>query len=273
MENYADSIIIAVVLTTVLVLLLASFILILFFLHQRKQILHFNSISQLRLEHEKNILKTQLEIQESTFEDISQEIHDNIGLSLTLAKLNLNTIESNKTFNFFPLVDSAKELISKAIRDLNDLSKSLKAERVVSLGLYKSVELEVEKIKNIGIFEIEYAVFGEPFFLDPAKEVYLYRVFQESLNNILKHASANIIKVKLDYDQSGFSMYISDNGVGFNINEINAKQALKSMAGLNNIYKRVELMDGKCEIHSEKRLGTTIKIIIPKQFNDEGLFS
>src|SRR4030095_10111024 len=78
---------------TCLILLLLGFIITVLLLYQKKQIAYNNNLSQIKSEYEKNLLATQLEIQENTLKNISREIHDNIGLSLTMAKLNLNTIE------------------------------------------------------------------------------------------------------------------------------------------------------------------------------------
>ena len=80
---------------TLILLLLTSFVMSFLFIYQRKQISYFETIEKLKHDHEKNILKTQLEIQEQTLQHISREIHDNINLSLTLAKLNLNTLDWN----------------------------------------------------------------------------------------------------------------------------------------------------------------------------------
>lgn len=72
---------------------MAAFIFFILFLHRKRQIAYFQKINEIEVNYEKNLLKTKLEIQEQTFQHISGEIHDNISLSLTLAKLNLNTIE------------------------------------------------------------------------------------------------------------------------------------------------------------------------------------
>src|SRR5688572_10028460 len=86
------SIIIFIIVITVFILLLIAFIVFILFLYQRRHIAYQKGLDELRSEFEKDILKAQVEMQEDTFSAISREIHDNIGLSLTLAKLNLNTV-------------------------------------------------------------------------------------------------------------------------------------------------------------------------------------
>src|SRR5678815_5083890 len=78
---------------TFLILLMAGFIVTILYLYRKKQLAYYKTIEELRLDYEKNLLHTHLEIQEQTLQHISREIHDNIGLSLTLAKLNLNTLD------------------------------------------------------------------------------------------------------------------------------------------------------------------------------------
>jgi len=112
-------------------------------------------MAQLKLEYEKNLLTAQLEIQENTLLNISQEIHDNIGLSLTLAKLNLNSVEIDDKNRSMSLVSCSGDLITKAINDLNDLSKSFNAEVIMNQGFLYSIEHEICRIKKHLTHKIE----------------------------------------------------------------------------------------------------------------------
>ncbi|RYE42891.1 MAG: hypothetical protein EOP48_23160 [Sphingobacteriales bacterium] len=264
METYAQSIIAVVVITTLLMLSLAGFVLAMFFLQQRKQILHANRLCQIQNEHERELLRTQLAIQESTFENISQEIHDNIGLCLTLAKLNLNTLDISRPFEHPVMVQSSKDLISKAIEDLNDISKSLKGDKVTSLGLLKSIELEIGKVEKTNLYDVNFQVVGEPFYMEPEKEICLYRIFQESINNILKHASARCIEITLLFTDKHFCMSVIDNGIGFDYSEYETTVGTRVRAGIGNIKNRAKLIFAECQIKSERNKGTTIYINLPK---------
>jgi two-component system NarL family sensor kinase len=261
MQDLPGNIIIIIIFTTLLMIVLVAFIVSIFFLYQKKQILYFNNIEQLKLEYENNLLSAQLEIQENTFKNISQEIHDNIGLSLTLAKLNLNSIEVKDQKKSQSLVLNSGELITKAINDLSDLSKSFNAEIIVSQGLISSLELEIGRIKKSLNYNIEYQIVGEPFFLDSKKEVLLFRIFQESINNILKHASANKILVQLCYSENQFTLAINDDGKGFNKEDVTSTK--KGQAGIKNILRRASLMDATATIETKIDFGTLINIILP----------
>jgi two-component system NarL family sensor kinase len=232
-----------------------------FFLYQKRQILYVSSIEQLKLEHANNLLSAQLEIQENTFKNISQEIHDNIGLSLTLAKLNINSIRIDDPKSSQNLLFGSGELISKAINDLSDLSKSFNAEIVTNQGLITSIAMEINRLRQNLNYKVDYQVLGEPIHLEAQNEILLFRIFQESINNILKHAFASQLTVELHYKEIEFSLIISDNGKGFDKERILATK--KNQAGLTNILKRASMMQAVAKINSNIGLGTNIEIILP----------
>src|SRR5258705_12103501 len=100
-----------IIFITFILLLLTCFIVSILFIYRNKQVAYFETIEKLKLDHEKNILNVQLEIQEQTLQHISREIHDNISLSLTLAKLNLNTLDWNYIDKTKNQIDSSLEQI------------------------------------------------------------------------------------------------------------------------------------------------------------------
>ena len=92
MQKTPDDIVIFLLVATAIILLMAGIVVTIILLYRKKQVSYEKDIESIKAEYEKAILNTQLEMQEQTFSDISREIHDNIGMSLTLAKLNLNTL-------------------------------------------------------------------------------------------------------------------------------------------------------------------------------------
>ena len=146
------------------------------------------------------LLQTQLEIQEQTLKTISEEIHDNVGQVLSLAKLNLNTFEINPEKK---LTDT-KQLISKAINDLRDLSRSMHGDRIAELGLQQSVADEFQILENSGEFKTHLKITGELYKLPPQKEMVLFRIVQEALNNCIKYSKAKNIILELNYAADSF---------------------------------------------------------------------
>lgn len=248
---------------TFILLLLTSFIMSFLFIYQKKQIAYFETIETLKNDHEKNILKTQLEMQEQTLQHISREIHDNISLSLTLAKLNLNTLDGNCSAKAKNQIDSSLQQISKAITDLSSLSKGMNSELIINQGLIEVLKKETDRLKELNLFELDYRVTGSPVFMDSQKELVIFRIIQEAFNNIIKHARATSVKLNLEYNVDHVNVLIADNGKGFCKDAVEQNKNKESSAGLNNMQKRAALFNGRTIIESALNSGTSIFVTIP----------
>jgi two-component system, NarL family, sensor kinase len=251
-----------VIITTAVILILAAFAVALTYLYQKNQFLYFQKITALKLNHEKNLMSAQLEMQESTFQHISREIHDNINLSLSLSKLQLNTINMFNESDAEKKINSTIDLISKSIHDLSHLSKTLNTDLIKSMGLINAIKEEMEKLELTGLFSIEMQVTGQPVFMDAEKELLIFRIVQESFNNIIKHSEAKNIKFWLRYYDCHVELTIKDNGKGF---EVPLTENRIKGAGLNNITVRAKALNGKACIFSAPGKGTSLHISIPYQ--------
>lgn len=248
---------------TLILLLLTCFIMSFLFAYQKKQISYFETIEKLKHNHEKDILKTQLEMQEQTLQHISREIHDNISLSLTLAKLNLNTLDWDHLSKTKSQIDSSLQQISKAITDLSDISKGMNSELIANQGLIEVLEKETKRVIGLNLFELKYTITGNPVFMDSQKELVVFRIIQEAFNNIIKHAKATLVKLNLEYGANHVNVLITDNGKGFCREEVEQNKNKESKAGLINMQKRATLFNGKTTIDSNIGTGTSISITIP----------
>ncbi|HLX90504.1 MAG TPA: ATP-binding protein [Puia sp.] len=226
--------------------------------------------TKLQNEFQQILLRTQLEIQEQTLKNLSQEIHDNIGQILSLAKLNLGTIDTSKPAMIREKVDDSKNLVSKAIQDLRDLAKGLNADHFKVRGLAASIEHELEIIKKTGSYETIFESLGDTYKLEPQKELILFRIVQEVFNNIIRHARAGLIVVKLNYERERFSMLIHDDGRGFDVNNLDSPADKSPGLGIKNMWDRAEIIGAQLAVSSAIGYGTTIKIQLPvKQLTDE----
>jgi signal transduction histidine kinase len=251
-----------VILSSIILLFFSSFIIYLSVRIKQNIIINKLEIEKIKNENEKKILETQLEIQELTFSKISSEIHDNISLGLTLAKLKINNIIEKKELNTDKLV-LAVDLISKSLVDLNDISKSLDGNQLLEYGLINAIESEINVIRQTGIYDVDFDILGEPIFLDQKIELVVLRIIQEACNNIIKHARANNIRVELYFEATHIKLKIVDNGIGFDPSKVQEKKQIRKMAGLKNIYSRAEIVGGKVEIFSKPERGTAFLIHIP----------
>ncbi|MBL0057307.1 MAG: hypothetical protein IPP31_14280 [Chitinophagaceae bacterium] len=237
---------------------MAVFISFIIYRYQKYQNKYYAELNDLKSIHKNEILQTQIEIQEQTFQNISREIHDNIGQKLTLAKLHLNTTNLHETELTRQKLDDAVTLIGEAITDLSDISRSMGSELILSNGLIKALEFETEQLKKSGLYKIELWVTGDCIFLDAQKELIIFRIVQEALTNIIKHANANFISINMHFSETELSMEISDNGTGFLMPEIPL-----TGNGLNNMRKRALALHGLLQIMSQPGQGTTILLKAP----------
>ncbi len=261
-ESSTQGIIIFITGTSLLLLLLISFIVTIVYKYQQKQNAYFKDIETLKTSHQNAMLQSQLEIQEQTFQNISREIHDNIGQKLTLAKLHLNTLNYTAGNNTQLQINDSVNIISEAIIDLSDLSHSMSSEIILNNGLIKALEFEAAQLIKSGLYHINFSTTGNPVFMDGNIELMLFRIVQEVLNNIIKHAAASIINIHLHYNISHVSIRINDNGKGFNTTET------LPGTGIQNIKKRTSMLKGILLISSTVNLGTEIKIEIPINENN-----
>ncbi len=254
-----------IIVSVLLILAMAVFISVVIYRYQQKQNLYFKDIETLNATHENTLLQSQLEIQEQTFQNISREIHDNIGQKLTLAKLYLNTLNYKDSAKTELQVNDSVNMISEAINDLSDISRSMSSEIILNNGLIKALELEAAQLTRSGIYSISFSATGNPVFMDADTELVLFRIVQEALNNVIKHADAAIININLHYSMNLLTVEISDNGKGFYVDEP------KAGTGLRNIKKRAAMLKGDISINSKINIGTQVKIQIPLYENNAAL--
>lgn len=261
MQSEKNTIVISIIITSIFILLLILLIAFITFLFNRRHLDHRRRIETLKSDFEKTLLSTQLEIQEHTFQNISREIHDNIGLSLTLAKLNLNTLSWNNISTTKEKIIGSIEFISKAIEDLSYISKTLNTAFIEENGLLTALDVEIKKIKKLGVFQVQFEVLGSPVYMITQKELVIFRIVQEVLHNSIKHAQATVLRIFLNYMEEKVVVEIDDNGKGF---ENKQSEFIKNKGtGLLNIVKRTSLIDGICRITSEPSKGTKVTMEIP----------
>jgi signal transduction histidine kinase len=245
---------------TLFALFVSGFILIIITLYQKRQKLHRLEKNKLHQQFHEELLHTQLEIQEQTLKHISQEIHDNIGQTLSLVKLNLNTINLDKKNTLEEKILNSKELVSKAISDLRSLSKSLNTDTILASGLMKAINFELQLIEKAGTFKTLFNIEGEVQKLDAKKELILFRLVQEALNNCIKHSGAQCISISANYTSTQLILIIEDNGKGFDYDS--KAIGVEHGSGLHNMCNRAHVIGGKCDISSTEN-GTSIKITLP----------
>jgi PAS domain S-box-containing protein len=200
------------------------------------------------------------DIREDERSRISREIHDQIGQSLTALKLDLN--QMHKYINANPdaetKLESMVDLISDTIKDVQRISSDLRPGILDELGLVSAIEWycdEFEKrtgIKcNLKLDDSDYS--------DSQINLTFFRVLQETLTNVIRHAKASSVRIKLNKLKKGVTMTVQDNGIGIHEKMIGSAKSL----GLISMRERVKQFNGTIDISSKEGNGTKLIIFIP----------
>lgn len=244
------------ILGTALTISLIAFIIIVIILYRR---------SQLKFELEKQalhqaLLETEVEIREQTLTNISRDLHDNFGQIASLIKINLNLLSPELRQEDQVRVDESKDLLKKLIGDIRALSYALSEDTVANQGLSKMIASDLERVKRSGALEVEFHQKYEEDNLDSQTAIFLYRMFQELLNNALKHSQATMLKVVLKGEGKNLDLEVSDNGVGIPMEKFKTDKHGLSGNGLLNLKERCKMIGAIYNISSEPNQGTSIVI-------------
>jgi two-component system NarL family sensor kinase len=259
MEKTSGDIIGAIIIASIILVIIAVFSLLFFLLYIKKKTTLHQQNENMKIAFQQELLQTQIEIQEETFAYISEEIHDNIGQVLSFLKLNLTVDASHSKEELREKIEGSQEIVTQVIKDVRALSKSLSYEYLKQFGLVETIKYEIERIKQTGLYETNINVFGVPFSFPDQHNLLIFRIFQECLNNIIKHANATEIDINIVYYDQHAELMIKDNGIGFDQN-LDLKT---DGAGLNNMKKRARLLSAEVEIAAEPGKGTRINLSIP----------
>ncbi len=200
------------------------------------------------------IMQYQIEIQEATFDNLSAELHDNIGQLVSTAKMFIGVTERKLSSPPMSLI-AANETLDKAITELRSLSKSLNKDWLKQFDLYSNLTVDAERINAGGELTI---LLGEnvELPLSPEAQFILYRLLQEGIQNVVKHAAARQVLINITQRENIIVACLQDNGKGFDIKEQQTGLGIKIMR------QRVKLLKGKIDWESSG-LGTRISIHLP----------
>jgi signal transduction histidine kinase len=244
-----------IVIVIVLVFLGILFLVMLARHSTRKNRLLFEN-EKIKKDFEETLLNTRLEIQEQTLNHISREIHDNIGQVLSLVRLQLNTLSIQPNEEEITNTD---ELLGKAITDLRTLSHSLNSNSIKEKGLIEAIKDTLSQFEKTQKFKTFFHSDEEVFKINDDNGIILFRIIQELLNNIVKHANATEISIKMVTNKGVREISVMDNGRGFDTSLVTKKDG---GIGLKNIIERSKIIGAKLSLISQPGTGTTALITL-----------
>lgn len=247
----------------IVLLLLVGFIVAFLLIYRNRQIRSELAFKQAEEQYHREVLKAELESKENTLRTISEEIHDNVGQVLSLAILHLSNIDLQDTENAGRKLESITGLVKKAVGDLRHLSKTLDAENLVRAGLPAILQFELERLEGSGAFATSFKLAGPEQRLDPYHEIVIYRLAQEALQNVIKHAQATQVSIMMAFEPGQLVLHITDNGRGFTPSAQRADNLHKQGAGLDNMRRRAALINAGIQWISAPAQGTRVSLTLP----------
>lgn len=227
--------------------------------HQRRLLLEQDKRLQgekiLALEKEQQVISLQSMItgQESERNRIARDLHDGLGGLFSTVKMYFSTLQHEQpSLGTHPLFQKSMELTHSAAEELRRIAHNLMPEVLLKLGLINAIQDLCNNIQSGRLLKISLQAYGMENRLNAPTEIMLYRIVQELLNNILKHAQATEVIIQFNRHEEQLNITIEDNGRGFNVAENNAG------AGLSTIQSRVNYLNGELNIDSAQGLGTTV---------------
>jgi two-component system, NarL family, sensor histidine kinase UhpB len=208
-----------------------------------------------RRKRQNEITNAVITAQEQEREQLGRELHDNINQILTTSKLYIEYSFTNEAMSRELLV-SAKGFVESAVAEIRNLTKSLMPPTLGEMGLTMALKELVATLRPVNGFNIftEWEGIDEVPIIEELK-LTIFRIVQEQLNNIIKHAHAKDVWINMKQAQNTFELSIVDNGKGFDV-----KQKPNGV-GLKNIYSRAQLYGGVVSIESELEKGAKLTVL------------
>lgn len=226
---------------------------VLLFLERKKRFVDEKKIMQQQFQQQ--LLKSQIETQEETITALGRELHDNVGQLLNSTKMLIGVTQRTIT-NTPETLTIADETLGKAIHELRGLSKSLSKEWLQQFNLIDNLKNEVNRINAANQIHVNLQVL-HVITIASNKQIILFRIIQEALQNAIKHAQAKVIDIKFHQANHVFFINIVDDGIGMPISN-----APSNGIGLINMQQRTNLLGGTIQWHADQN-GTAVNIQLP----------
>ena len=201
-------------------------------------------------------------VREEERKSIAREIHDELGQACTAIKMDLALISRKATkrqARLLAKVDSATQLVDGMIATLRRIASQLRPRTLDDLGLAAALEGQAQEFEARTGVRCRILLPPESLVLDPDRSTAIFRIFQESLTNVARHAHATRVEARLEREVNQVVLQVRDNGSGFDREEVKLRKSL----GLVGMHERALLLNGELNVESAPGTGTTLTLRIP----------
>jgi len=254
----SNSIILVFFIGTLGMILLALSIFFFFVTYQKRMLKKQLELNETQARQREEIIRNTIQSQENERKRIARDLHDEVGAMLSVVKLNVGRIEKkSEDAKAKVLASQTKQYLDEVITQVRRISRALLPPSLEKLGIFFAIEELSNWVNKAEQIKIECWKSGEQFRFEPEKELAVFRIVQELLNNAIKYSEGDLIKINTRFNNQIVMVSVTDNGKGFNIAE---KQ--NSGLGLKNLESRSRLIGAKFKLKSKPGKGTNAIIYI-----------
>jgi two-component system, NarL family, sensor kinase len=196
-----------------------------------------------------------LEGEEVERKRLARDLHDGLGSMLSGLKLYMSKLSSDTVQNAPVMIENVNNQLDNSIKELRHIAQNMMPESLLKLGLEASLKDLCLKFNSDNL-AVEFQYYAENNTISESKQIMIYRIVQELIHNVVKHAKASKILVSCSQNDAVFLITVEDNGVGFDSKKSNLFDGM----GLKNIKNRVEFLKGKLDIDSQSQKGAVFNI-------------
>lgn len=236
----------AIICITLLMLFLVLAVVLVIFISGRRRLKQDMELALSKLKHEQELRQVETEVSEQILSQLAQELHDNIGQMLTAVHIHLQ----NQKLDHPELKEGFKPMetyLSEATHQLKLLSRTLNNDYIGHNGLLASIDNEIKRIQGLRRFDVHWEPVSGSSNLDNKQELMIFRIFQEIMQNSLRHSLAKNTYIEVKNEDGNFELKIEDDGKGFDLESIMKSE---KASRLRNIIKRTQWAGLDCTIES-----------------------
>jgi PAS domain S-box-containing protein len=208
-----------------------------------------------------------LNLQESERSTISRVLHDNIGQNISILDFNLTTIaemlDRESLERIKGLIENMRSVIRETGDKLRDISSDLHPRIVQELGLVAGINNLIERLRRTTGLKVKTSFALDEFQIEESVASNLYRIVQEALTNVVKHAKCGAASLEMVLANGNLAMVIKDNGQGFSLEDVNQREIEQRGMGIFIMTERAKAIGGKLQIVSEPNQGTELQVQVP----------
>ncbi len=227
---------------------------------QKKKLQFILDKERAKANFEEQLLKSEVEITDQNLKNISWELHDNVGQLLSVASMEAKMLMQKETLSGDQL-EEVVNVLGQSISQIRGLSKTLNSDMIQKLGLKQALENEFDRLERIGLLKTSLQ-FNDTILIDKKKEIIIFRMLQEFISNVLKHAQASELNISVLDNEGKIYIQVSDNGIGFD------KENVEGNNGLLNLESRAKLIGAEFILDSKVGEGTNMKLIFDNEISN-----